>query len=110
MRAAFLVFLLILPFPGCVRTGTDRAAPPAEKTARVLALLIETAAKNRDARLGPRAAAAAADSVLKGESMTREEFRAAVRALNGDVSQWRTVSEEASRVIEGRLAAPGGAR
>jgi hypothetical protein len=111
MRRAPLLFLLfLLPLPGCVRDGGDQAAPPAEKTAQVLAALIETASKNREAGRDPRSARAAADSVLKSESMTREEFRAAVRALNRDVSRWRPVSEEASRVLEGRLAARGGAR
>jgi len=81
-----------------------------EKTAHVLAALIEAATRNREASLGPGAAAAAADSVLRRESMTGEEFRAAVRALNMDVSRWRAVSEGASRELEGKLAARGGAR
>ncbi len=111
MRAAHVLLLLqlLLPLPGCFSPGGGQASPAGGKTARILASLIETAARSREAGLDPRAAAAAADSVLKNESVTREEFRAAVRALNGDVSDWRQVSEEASRVLEGRLAARGGA-
>ena len=109
MRSCAVLILLLLPLPGCSRGGAGEAAPGEVKTARILASLIETAAKSREAGLDPRAAAAAADSVLKSESTTRVEFRAAVRALNVDVRRWREVSEEASREIEGRLAARGAA-
>jgi len=102
--------LLILILPGCLRPAGESSPASREKTARILASLLETAARNREAGLDDVRAKAAADSVLQSESVTREEFLSGVSALNRDVTQWREVSEEAARMIEQRLAARGGAR
>jgi len=107
MRFA-LLFLLALP--GCVQHAGDASRAASGKTARILASLVETAARNREARLDDAHAKAAADSVLRSESVTADEFRSEVRALNRDVTRWREVSEDAARALEQRLAARGGAR
>lgn len=101
MRA---VVLLAVVFAGCARPAADRPPPPAGKTAGVLAALFENASLCNQASLDPARRQAAADSVLKNASMTREEFLADVRALNADLKGWRDVSEETARILEQRLA------
>ena len=98
------VLLLILILPGCARPEVPSASGKA-MTARLLAALIETSANSRQAGLDGARAQAAADSVLRSASVTREEFLAGVHALNRDATQWREVSEEATRILEQRLAA-----
>lgn len=109
MRASILCLLLLA---SCTRQPGGVPPPVRERTARLLASLIETAERNAHAGLDSGRARAAADSVLKGESVTREEFLSDVRALNGDVTLWRGVSEEAARILEQHLASrsapPGG--
>jgi len=104
MQRAILL-ILIAALPGCLRPAGGPSAPAKEKTARTLAALVETAARNRERGLDAADAQASADSALKTESVTREEFLADVRSLNRDVIQWREVSEEAARILEQRLAA-----
>ncbi|HTY59863.1 MAG TPA: hypothetical protein VMF59_13665 [Bacteroidota bacterium] len=106
MRTALLVLLLL---PGCVKPAGETPSPAREQTARVLAALIDCAAANNIASLDAARRQAAADSVLRSLSLTREEFLAGVRALNADVTGWREVSEEAARLLEQRLAARSGA-
>jgi hypothetical protein len=107
MRTAILLLLIL---PGCARPVGESAGPGKERTARLLAALVETAARNRRDGLDSARAEAAADSVLRSESVTREEFLSEVRSLNRDVTQWREVSEEAARILEQRLAARGAGR
>jgi len=107
MRKAILLLLIL---PACARPVGGSAVPDKVRTARLLAALVETAAQSRQAGLDAARAHAAADSVLKSENVTREEFLSDVRALNGDVTQWRGVSEEAARILEERVAARGAAR
>lgn len=107
MRAAIL-FLLILP--ACTSPSGGSAGAGKERTARLFAALVETAARSRQAGLDSARAEAAADSVLRSENVTRQEFLSEVRALNGDVTQWREVSEEAARILEQRVAARAAAR
>ena len=102
MRTAILLLLIL---PGCVRPVGRSTGSGDEKTARLFAALIETAARSRQAGLNTAQAGAAADSVLRSESVTREEFLSDVRALNEDVTQWREVSEGAARILEQRAAA-----
>jgi len=102
--------LLILALSGCVRPAGESSAARRGKTARLLASLVETAERNRQAGLDDVRAKAAADSVLRSESVTPGEFLSEVRALNRDVIQWREVSEEAARTLEQRLASRGSAR
>ena len=105
MRTAILLLLIL---PACARPVGGPAGPGKERTARLLAALVETAAKNAQAGLDSARAEAAADSVLRSENITRQEFLSEVRDLNRDVTQWREVSEEAARILEQRLAARGG--
>jgi thiamine biosynthesis lipoprotein ApbE len=107
MRIAILLMLIL---PGCVHPSDTSTGPARERTARLLAALIETAAKNRQAGLDSARAEAAADSVLRSESVTRQEFLSDVRSLNRDVAQWREVSEAAARILEQHLAARGAGR
>jgi hypothetical protein len=99
--------LLLLILSGCARPAGAPAGAGNGRTARLFAALVETAAKSRQAGLDSARAEAAADSVLRTESVTRQEFLSEVRALNRDVTQWREVSEEAARILERRLAARG---
>jgi hypothetical protein len=105
-----IAILLVLILPACARPVGGSAGPGKERTARLLAALIETAAKSRQAGLESASAEAAADSVLRSESVTRQEFLAEVRSLNRDVTQWREVSEAAARILEQRVADRGAAR
>ena len=107
MRTAILLLLIL---PACARQAGGSAGPGNVRTPRLLAALIETAAKSSQAGLDGARAEAAADSVLKSENFTREEFLSEVRALNNDVTQWREISEEAARILEERVAARGAAR
>ncbi len=107
MRTTMLLLLILC---GCVRPAGGPAGPGKEKTARLLASLLETAARNRQAGLDGARAEAAADSVLLSESITRQEFLSEVRALNRDVTQWREVSEAAAHILEQRLAPRAGER
>jgi hypothetical protein len=107
MRAALLLLLLI---PGCLRPGGTHGDKSHRRTAQLLAALMETAARSREAGLDAARSQAAADSTLKGQSSTREEFLAGVRALNLDLQEWREVSEEAARILEARLVSRGSAR
>jgi hypothetical protein len=105
MRTAILLLLIL---PACARPVEGSAGPGKEKTARLFAALVEAAARSRQAGLDSARAEAAADSVLRSENVTRQEFLSEVRDLNRDVTQWREVSEEAARILEQRLAARGG--
>ena len=107
MRTALILILLL---PGCARQAGGTNAADDARSARLLASLIECAARDRLSGLDAARAQAAADSVLKGQSWTREEFLAEVRALNSDVTRWRGVSEEAARILEQRLAEAGAQR
>ncbi|HEX7573977.1 MAG TPA: hypothetical protein VF514_12855 [Bacteroidota bacterium] len=105
MRTAILLLLIL---PACARPAGGSAGPVRERTARLFAALVETAAKSRQAGLDSARAEAAADSVLRSENVTRQEFLSDVRDLNRDVTQWLEVSEGAARILEQRLAARGG--
>lgn len=107
MRAAILLLLIL---PACARPVGTSAGPGKERTAHLFAALVETAAKSRQAGLDGARAEAAADSVLRSENITRQEFLSDVRALNRDVTQWREVSEEVARILEQRVAARGAGR
>jgi hypothetical protein len=98
---------MVLLLPGCGRTPDVMQPAGRERTARIFAALVETAANNAHAGLDSTRSRAAADSVLKSESVTREEFLAEVRELNRNVTAWREVSEGAARILEQRLAARG---
>jgi hypothetical protein len=102
MRVPFLLLLLLT---SCTRPSGGVPQPVRDRAARLLASLIETADKSARAGLDSGRARAAADSVLKGESVTGEEFLSDVRAINRDVTLWRAVSEEAARILEQHLAA-----
>ena len=102
MRTAILLLLIL---PACARPAGGSAGPDRERTARLFAGLFETAARSARAGLDSVRAGAAADSVLRSENSTRQEFLSAVRELNRDVTQWRDISEEAARILEQRVAA-----
>ena len=97
--------LLLLILPACARPVGGSAGPDRERTARLFAALIETGARSAQAGLDSVRAGAAADSVLRSENFTRQEFLSEVRALNRDVTQWREVSDDAARILEQRVAA-----
>jgi hypothetical protein len=102
MRRAILLLLIL---PACARPAGESARPGRERTAHLFAALVETAARSAQAGLDSARAGAAADSVLRSENFTRQEFLSEVRALNRDVTQWREVSDDAARILEQRVAA-----
>ena len=104
MRAPLILLLLLA---SCTRPQGGVPPPVRERTARLIASLIETAEKNARAGLDGGRARAAADSVLRAKSVTREEFLSDVRELNRDVTVWREVSAEAARILEQHLAVTG---
>ena len=105
MRVAILLLLIL---PACTHGPGVSPGPGGERTAHLLAALIETASKSREAGLDGARSQAAADSVLRSENVTRQEFLSEVRELNRDVTQWRGVCEEVARMLEQRLAARTG--
>jgi hypothetical protein len=107
MRRPMIILLLLVS--GCSAPSQGTLPQGGEKTASVLAALIDCAARGNINALDAGRRQSAADSVLKSLSVTREEFLSGVRALNADVSGWRGVSEEAARLLEQRLAAGSGA-
>jgi hypothetical protein len=108
MRRTMLLMMMILP--ACARPVGGSAGPDRERTARIFAGLIETGARSAQAGLDSVRAGEAADSVLRSENSTRQEFLSEVRALNRDVTQWREVSEDAARILEQRVGARAAAR
>lgn len=81
-----------------------------EQFAHVYAGLLETGQKSKEGGWDSVRTHQAADSVLRGAGVTREEYRAMVLWLNEDVIRWKPVSEATVRTLEerstGRLPAP----
>jgi len=75
-----------------------------------MASLMETAEASTREGCDSARARRQADSALAHEGMTRTEFLAGLHALEREPERWRTVSEEASRIMEQRIAARTGAR
>jgi hypothetical protein len=97
MRTICIALAIIIA--GCAgdRSGKSASPLPTERFSAVYAqLLLASIDLNRDS-LGPTRRV---DSVLAGQSVTREEFNATIQWCNEDMSRWDGVMEEVVRILD----------
>jgi hypothetical protein len=103
-------FLSALLIAGCNVISGHQGAIPAEKFALIYADLLETGQRGRQWGWDRTRCQSAADSVLAKEGCTRDGFNATVRLLNENVTGWKKICEDATRIIEERAGGPAALR
>jgi len=94
---------VFLAVAGCAGQGGSGSGDA--QVSRVMASLMETAEVAAHGGCDSARARAMADSAITAEGMTRAGFDAARRALEREPARWRSVSEDAAKLLEQRLAA-----
>jgi len=99
-----IVIVAVLIAAGCGRIGGRGSVMPEKQFARVYAQLLTMGQRGRAEGWDSVRTHQAADSVLRGAGIGRDEYRATVEWLNEDVTRWTRVSEETVRILEERSA------